>query len=137
MAITFRPHHFLCALCFQGRGYSPAFVANFQTIMDTLNASEGDATPIKIVSHTDSICLPCPNRRNLSCTTQEKIDKLDAAHAEALQLLPGQSITWGEAKEKIAANIPLPTFHRICEGCEWKAYGICEQVIAGYVSTPK
>lgn len=131
MTISFRPHHFLCALCFQGRGYSPAFVSNFETIMAELNGPDGDTTSINIVGHTDSICAPCPNRRNLSCTTQEKIDKLDAAHAEALQILPGQTITWGEAKEKIASHIPLSTFHRICEGCEWKAYGICEQVISG------
>ena len=27
--LQFRPHHFLCAFCFQGKGYSPEFIENF------------------------------------------------------------------------------------------------------------
>lgn len=129
MQVQFRPHHFLCAFCFRGRGYSPAFITNFQTIMALLNALDGDATNIDIVNHTDSICAPCPSRRNQLCESQTKIAALDQAHSQALELDSITSITWQEAKQRIADNITLETFHRICAGCEWKAYGICENVL--------
>jgi len=127
MAIAFRPHHFLCAFCFKGRGYSPAFIANFKQIMAQLMAN--DTTPIEIINHTDSICAPCPHRTNKTCTSQEKISKLDQAHATALDIKVGERITWREAKKIIAEKISLETFHYICADCEWKAYGICEEVL--------
>lgn len=129
MNIQFRPHHFLCALCFQGSGYSPAFITNFQAIMDYLAVPNGDEVPIQIVKHTDSICEPCPHRVEKSCTSQEKITKLDNAHAHALQIEDINTITWGDAKKRIKENISLSTFHNICNGCEWKAFGICEGVL--------
>lgn len=136
MTIAFRPHHFLCALCFQGRGYSHAFVANFQAIMETLRSSHGGEMPIHVVSHTDSICEPCPHRVNQSCTTEEKITVLDRAHAGALQISGGDTLTWNEAKEKIADHISLDTFHRICATCSWKASGICEKALTQFLDGP-
>lgn len=127
MDIHFRPHHFLCALCFQGRGYSPAFVSNFEVIMAYLKAS--DATPIRVIAETDSICSPCPHRLGKTCQTEEKIAVLDKAHASALHLQAGDLLTWGEAKQRIADHITLDTFHRICATCQWKEWGICESVI--------
>jgi len=129
MEISFRPHHFLCALCFKGRGYSPAFISNFHVIMDMLNSTDGDNTKINIVTHTDSICEPCPSRIGKSCTSEEKITVLDTAHASALQLNDQDSITWGDAKKRIAEKISLDIFHQICSTCSWKQYGICEDVI--------
>ena len=129
MQINFRPHHFLCALCFKGKGYSANFIANFTAIMNKLNAPDGDATAIHVVSHTDAICAPCPHRTGKTCTSEENINVLDRAHAEALSIQAGDELTWGEAKERIQNNITLATFHRICATCEWKPLGICEEVI--------
>lgn len=97
--------------------------------MSSLNSTDGDNTPIHVVAETDSICAPCPSRREHLCATQEKIDVLDHAHAAALNIKAGDVLTWKEAKEKIAANISLDTFHEICATCEWKQYGICEGVV--------
>jgi hypothetical protein len=119
----------MCALCFQGRGYSPAFIANFQSVMALLNADDGDHTKINIVAHTDSVCEPCPNRMGKACASEEKIAVLDNAHATALEINHCDSITWGEAKKRIAEKISLETFHQICSTCHWKQYGICEDVI--------
>lgn len=129
MAIRFRPHHFLCALCFQGKGYSPAFISNFHAIMSVLSAPDGDETPIHIVTTTDSICDPCPNRSADKCQTEAKIAVLDEAHANALAIKPNETITWGDAKQRIAEKITLPQFHQICATCQWKALGICERVL--------
>jgi uncharacterized protein len=125
MTIQFRPHHFLCAFCFEGKGYSPAFVSNFQRIMDKLQHA-GD-TEIQITSHTDSICAPCPHRQGKSCDSEAHIQELDAKHREALQLENTPSISWANARERIKENISLDVFHRICASCEWKSLGICEQ----------
>ena len=133
MEIAFRPHHFLCALCFQGRGYSPAFVANFQAIMDSLNSPTGNATPITITHHTDSICAPCPNRIGQTCTTEQKITVLDNAHATALAIHAGETLTWGDAKKRIAEKLSLDTFHQICATCSWKNLGICEDVLTKFL----
>lgn len=133
MNITFRPHHFLCALCFKGKGYSPSFIRNFKAIMQILQGAAGDTTLIQIVNESDSICAPCPNRQGTACQTEEKIRVLDTAHAAQLHWQPGNSITWGAAKEQIATQLTLEKFHRMCASCDWKAYGLCESVLKEFL----
>jgi hypothetical protein len=129
LKIAFRPHHFLCALCFQGKGYSPEFVANFSEIMAYLNSTHGDDAVINIVEHTDSICAPCPSKRDNLCVVQKKILKLDSAHADVLGIKPGETITWGQAKERIRNQMTLEKFHHACAPCAWKKLGMCENVL--------
>jgi len=131
--IAFRPHHFLCALCYKGNGYSPAFVANFDMIMKVLRATNGDQVSINIVKETDSICEPCPNRAGSRCQTEDKIRVLDHAHAAALNWKPETRISWGEAKTRIAEQLTLDKFHVICSTCSWKKYGICEGVLKAFL----
>lgn len=121
--VTFRPHHFLCTLCFKGKGYSESFVQNYQNIVKDLT----DNTVITVTEHTDSICAPCPHKLGLQCESQTKITLLDTAHHAILQLPP--KITWGEAKQKIKANMTLEKFHSACAPCQWKQYGMCEETL--------
>ncbi len=128
--LKFRPHHFLCTLGFEGKGYSAAFVKNYAEIDQRLKvAPGGDQTVIEVTSHTDSICAPCPSRRELLCESQSKIEALDQAHAEILGLASGDQLTWKEAKTKIAQKMNLGAFHRACEPCSWKALGVCETAL--------
>ncbi len=129
MTLRFRPHHFLCTLGFEGKGYSPAFVANFQAIADELRAPGGDDVEIQVVSQTDSICEPCPNKQDQLCVTEAKIQTLDRAHAEELSLKAGDQLSWGEAKGRISKQISIEDFHRICAPCSWKALGVCEAAL--------
>lgn len=129
ISIQFRPHHLLCAAGFSGKGYSPDFVRNFKKIMAQLNGENGDAILIEIVGETDSVCAPCPHKRGTLCTTQEKISALDNAHARALGITPGQTFTWGEAKKIIAKKMTIDNFHKACDGCSWKKYGVCEEAL--------
>lgn len=124
--LTFRPHHFLCTLGFQGKGYSPKFIANYKAICERLKSEGGDDTVISVVSDTDSICSPCPHRRGQSCTSQEVISELDQAHAEVLAIQPGEQLTWGQAKQRLKQNMDLASFNKACAPCSWKAMGICE-----------
>lgn len=131
--IDFRPHHFLCALCFQGKGYSPAFVANYEKISAHLR---DPATQINVVNHTDSICAPCPHKNLKLCATEEKVQELDANHAAILGIKAGDTLNWLQAKERIAENLTLEKFHKICATCSWKSLGICEQVITDFLENP-
>ena len=130
--VRYRPHHFLCSLGFQGKGYSDAFTANMSAIViGRLRANGGDDTLIEVTPATDDICAPCPKRRGALCTSQDKIAALDAAHAEALHLTPGDRLTWGEAQARILANVPPGSLKTLCQGCEWEPYGMCEEALAG------
>lgn len=125
--VRYRPHHFLCSLGFEGKGYSESFTENMTAIvMGRLRAKGGDATVIEVTGATDDICAPCPKRRGRLCTNQDKIKTLDRAHAAALRLEPRETLTWGEAKARIRANIPAGSLKTLCAGCEWERYGMCE-----------
>lgn len=103
--------------------------------MAKLNSTKGDATQIKIVKHTDSICHPCPHRSETTCTTEEKIAVLDRNHANALHIKEGEEITWKKAKQSIAEKISLALFHEICSTCQWKKLDICENALQKFLTT--
>ena len=97
--LKFRPHHFLCALGFEGKGYSSGFIANMSGIVDgQLRGPQGDETVIEVVRDADAICAPCPQRIGAGCAKQDRITALDDAHADALRLTGGDRLTWGEAQ---------------------------------------
>lgn len=128
--IQFRPHHFLCTFCFRGNGYSTDFIKNYQEIVTLLNSDQGNETQIEVVGKTDSICSACPHRHELNqCHDEAKTQVLDKAHAQALGLKNGDSLTWNEAKKFIAGKIDLEKFHKICATCSWKSLGICEEIL--------
>jgi len=140
--LRFRPHHFLCALGFAGKGYSDAFTANMSAIVDDrLRSPDGDATPIQVTGHADDICTPCPKRRGNLCTNQAAIAKLDRAHAAALGLRPREHLTWGEAKTRIRACVAPGDLQTLCQGCQWLDLGLCETALARlhdlHASTPQ
>lgn len=129
--VRYRPHHFLCSLGFEGKGYSEAFTANMDAIvMGRLRADGGEQTEIEVVGAADDICAPCPLRRGESCQKQAKIDRLDAAHGAAPGLAPGDRLTWGEALERIEERVRLGDLATICESCQWLELGVCEVALA-------
>jgi hypothetical protein len=120
----------MCTLGFEGKGYSPEFVAGYQRIADSLRVDpRGDETPIRVAAATDSICEPCPNRQGIRCTSEPKIQALDRAHAEVLGLAAGQVLSWGEAKSLIGRKMTIESFERACAPCAWKAMGVCEKAL--------
>ncbi len=126
--VYFKPHHFLCTLGFEGKGYSPEFVENFSNLV--AQTRDGDhSTSIQVTFGSDSICTPCPNNLGNSCQTQEKISTLDEAHAKLLGLKEGDLVTWGEMKKLLAQKIDLTDFHRVCAPCSWKSMGVCEKAL--------
>lgn len=127
MKISFRPHHFLCTLGFQGEGYSPDFVKNYAQIVEALQKDE--ELPIQVVSGGDSICSACPHQGIRGCTVEEKIQRLDRCHSQILNLRSGDVVSWKEGQQRLKEYMTLENFHQACAGCEWKAWGVCEDAL--------
>lgn len=129
--IRYRPHHLLCSLGFQGKGYSPAFTANMGRIVDgRLRAAGGEAVVIEIARQADDLCAPCPRRRGRLCAAQARVAALDARHARALGLVAGLRITWGAARARMRRRLPPGALARLCAGCAWLGLGVCEAALA-------
>jgi len=127
MKITFRPHHFLCTIGFQGIGYSPRFVENYKQIVEAIQKDE--ELLIQVVVREDSICSACPHQSIEGCAVEEKIQGLDTRHAKILRIKQGDVVSWAEAKQRLKEYMTLEGFHQACSGCEWKALGICEAAL--------
>lgn len=128
--VTFRPHHFLCALGFQGKGYSDEFTANMAGIVARLRAPGGEGVEIEVTFQADHICAPCPHRRGVGCEKARKIAELDCRHAAALGLRDGTRLTWGAAQDRIIRNVPEGTLAQLCAGCQWLTLGLCERALS-------
>ncbi|WP_296477392.1 DUF1284 domain-containing protein [Roseinatronobacter sp.] len=129
-SVTFRPHHFLCALGFQGKGYSDAFTTNMAGIVSLLRAPDGGAVGITVTYQADSICAPCPHKRGVSCDKAARIAALDKRHAQALSLADGDSVTWAEAQARIVERVAPGSLAQLCEGCQWLELGLCEAALS-------
>lgn len=128
--ITFRPHHFLCSLGFQGKGYSDGFTDNMaRIVVEGLRAPGGDETVITVTGAADDICAPCPKRQGNLCTSQDQIAALDYRHARALGLFANTRLTWAEAKRRIVKRVPPGSLETLCKGCQWLDLGLCEQAL--------
>lgn len=120
MPIKLRPHHFLCALCFQGKGYSIEFINNFFEILDKVQ----NGSDIEVVDGIDDVCKCCPNKHVEDCC-----DAIDKAYAKLLGIKMGDVFTWQEIKNLVAGKISITVFHKACNNCAWKKYSICEQAL--------
>lgn len=127
--VQFRPHHFLCALGYQGKGYSAGFTANMDEVVNTLRGPDGAGVEIEVTLQADTLCAPCPHRRGIGCTHAGKISKLDERHARALGLSDGARLNWGDALLRIRAHVPPGSLSTLCEGCQWLDYGLCEAAL--------
>jgi uncharacterized protein len=128
--IRFRPHHFLCALGFQGKGYSESFAANMAKIVDRLRGPGGGDVVLQVTMQADAICAPCPHKRGMGCQKSTKISALDTRHAAALGLTNGDDLTWADAQARIRAQVAPGDLASLCAGCAWLELGVCEDALA-------
>lgn len=129
--LRYRPHHFLCSLGYEGKGYSDGFTENMTAIvMGQLRSTQGDGVIIEVVNETDDICAPCPMRTKDTCIDEPKIAALDARHATALGLTPDMRLTWGEAKRRMRDRVTPADLDHLCQGCQWLKLGVCQSALA-------
>lgn len=127
MKISFRPHHFLCTLGFQGKGYSPAFVKHYTCLVEAIHDNED--LEIEVVAKGDSICGACPHQREEICKEESKVKRIDGYHSQILGIVPGDVLSWREAKQLIKDNMTIAAFNTACKGCEWQQLGMCEAAL--------
>lgn len=128
MTVRLRAHHLLCMLTYVGKGYSEAFVANYDRIIARL----GDGEDILLVAGPDDVCKPLLGTRLEHCHRVSVIQR-DAQAAEALGMLLGQSVRPGSAfrldaglidrmRQAFAAGLTRAA----CKRCEW--HELCTDV---------
>lgn len=136
MTIRLRPHHVLCAIGFDEVGYKDAFTANFSNITrGQLRACGGSGTEVLITGQADSLCAPCPSRRGLGCEFEDRIDRIDAMHLEALGLEIGARLSWGDCLDTVRDSVVPDDLDRICAGCTWLPLGMCKANLARLIET--
>lgn len=134
MTVRLRAHHLLCMLTYVGKGYSPAFVANYEAIAARLSAGEG----IELVAGPDDICGPLIADPDAHCLGASVVER-DRAAMEAVARLLGSPLGPGARIRPTAALVARlrKTFatggiRTACSGCEWS--GLCDGVAeAGYI----
>lgn len=135
MTLRLRHHHLLCLLTYVGKGYSPAFIANFDAIAARASAGE----EILLVEGPDDICAPLTDSRaDPRCPEdphclRDSVRRRDAQAREDLSRLldrplpVGRTITLsGTTKRRLRSSFAAGTLRGACSGCQW--YDLCSAV---------
>lgn len=113
---TLRPHHALCVLFFEGKGYSPAFIENMTAIL---------AEPSQMVHITmgcDSLCRDCPHNQDGICDDEVKVAQFDQ------QVLDLSGEIFQDEQAKFLSEFCQSVYNTIlrqgrlaevCGECEW------------------
>ena len=131
MTVRLRPHHLLCMLTYVGRGYTPAFTANFDAIAGRLNSGE----TVEIVHGLDDICSALAGEEEAHCTGGSVTDR-DRHAARDLSMLLDEPVAVGarlsldaERLTHMRAAFAAGAVRAACAGCQWS--GLCETVAGG------
>ncbi len=117
-----RPHHGLCLLFFQGKGYSPEFVKN----MTQLKQALAENRLVQLTGQPDNICSACPHFVDGDCGA--KAPRYDQAILDLCRLHLGQTLSLGQLQEAIRANILTPGLReQVCGDCQWS--DLCQEEV--------
>lgn len=110
-------------LTFVGKGYSPAFVANFEQVVRRIAQADED---IQIIEGPDDICLPYLADTGCHCHNPSVL-KRDRLAAESISRLLQQPLHAGASLQIKPSLLPTlraafadGTIRQACAGCEWK-----------------
>ncbi|WP_217573508.1 DUF1284 domain-containing protein [Mesorhizobium sp. GbtcB19] len=131
MTVRLRAHHLLCLLTYVGKGYSPAFTANYDVVVKRLAGGED----ILIVSGPDDICAPLLDESEPHCLGESAAGR-DAVAAQDVAALLGRPLLAGARLELDASTLvrmreafSSGLTRKACPGCEW--FELCGAVAAG------
>lgn len=131
MTVRLRAHHLLCLLTYVGKGYSPAFTANYDKVVRRL----GEGAAVLIVSGPDDICAPMLDEPEPHCLRESAAER-DGLAARDVGLLLGRPVQPGDRLMLDADHLVLMRkafssgrTRQACSGCEWS--DLCSTVAAG------
>jgi uncharacterized protein len=122
-----RGHHLFCLLGYRGMGYSEEYVENMTRLHQTLR--ENPQTRIQLVEGPDQLCEKYPINSDTYHCQDENIFVRDADILKKMGLEIGQVLTWEDIESKIQKHVVPPDIQTICETCNWRSYGVCEEGI--------
>lgn len=110
-----RPHHGLCTLFFEGKGYSKAFTDRMWKII--YEAEQG--SELRLVCRADGICEVCPNRRGVRCAGGNAL-VYDEKVLSLTGLREGMTVTLGQLQQAVQEKILQPgKWEEVCGDCQW------------------
>ncbi|MDF3153476.1 DUF1284 domain-containing protein [Mesorhizobium sp. XAP10] len=131
MTIRLRAHHLLCLLTYVGKGYSPAFTANYDLVAVRLSRGED----ILLVSGPDDVCAPLldepePHCLNESVVERDRLATQDVGELLARPIRVGTRLDLdpamlGRMRQAFSAGL----VRKACGGCEWNE--LCSTIAAG------
>ena len=128
--IRLRPHHLLCILTYAGKGYSPAFVANY----DVLAARIGAGEEVLLVSGPDDVCAPLLGEADAHCfnasvTERDRLAARDVAALLGNSVQEGSILTLDVARlKRMREAFATHAIRNACPGCEW--HDLCSGIAA-------
>ena len=136
MTVRLRSHHLLCLLTYVGKGYSAAFIANYDAIAKRLGWGED----ILVVSGPDDICQPLLGEAEPHCLRESAAGRDELAARDVGKLL-ARPIQAGARFSLDAATLAglraafsTGVTREACQGCEWA--GLCSTIAeSGYQDT--
>ena len=133
MSLRLRHHHLLCLLTYVGKGYSPAFTANFDRLAARISAGEA----VLLVDGPDDVCAPLlidADGTEPHCL-RDGARQRDARAAVAVGAVLGRPVPAGTritldppAIRDLRRAFAAGTVRSACIGCEW--YDLCTTVAA-------
>jgi hypothetical protein len=136
VTVRLRAHHLLCILTYVGKGYSPAFTANFDAVAARLRAGEA----VQLQEGPDDICQPLLDTESPHCLgpgvpVRDAIAAKDIEHLLGRPLLPGDTLALDAARlDALRAAFRSGATRTACIGCQWSA--LCTTVADdGFVET--
>jgi len=131
--VVLRGHHLLCVHGFRGMGYSPAFVAKMAEIVQRIRDPQQDF-PVQVVRGFDDTCLVCPNKGAEKCEangdSEQHVQTLDRNVLTHLGLKEGGVYWKSELVQLTRERVEPEDLARLCEGCSWFSYGVCQEGIS-------
>ncbi len=128
MTIRLRGHHLLCMLTYIGKGYSPAFVENYDTIAGRLSKGED----ILLIDGPDDICAPLLCGGDCHCHDEGPRNR-DNVAIKDVGLLFGETLSLykpftldDKRLSFMRAAFAQGTLRTACIACEW--YGLCTKI---------
>lgn len=128
MTVRLRGHHLLCMLTYIGKGYSPAFVVNYDTIAGRLSRGED----ILLVNGPDDICQPLLCDYDCHCFNAS-VTMRDNQALKAVSALLRKQLTAGSTLhldahdlEKMRTAFTAGAIRSACNNCEWS--DLCTEI---------
>lgn len=130
MTVRLRAHHLLCILTYVGKGYTPAFTANYDEVAERIGRGED----VVLVSGPDDICAPLLDDDDPHCHAAS-VTRRDAHAAAGLAAIFTQPVHVGQHLRLCEATLARlreafsgGTIRRACTGCSWAP--LCTSVAA-------